>query len=358
MALEAGQAPQAAAHLLAQAQPAFEALGERLREHPPQSILTLARGSSDHAALFTGYLVMARLGRLVTSLPMSLVTLHHARIACDGLLALAFSQSGQSPDLVEPLREFASRGARTVAFVNDAHSPLAQAAQSVFALQAGPETSVAATKTCICQLVAGAALVASWEASPRPAAHAGAGRAGGTGSDRSVAQAFWPALLRLPETLEHAAGLDWSPAIEVLREARQLYVIGRGTGWPVAMEMALKLKELCGVQAEAFSGAEVQHGPIAIVEEGFTLLVLAPRGPAQAGLLELAARLRERGASVLLAAPPGTPGAQLPIAPTADPELDPIGALQSFYVMVEALARARGLDPDSPRHLSKVTRTR
>jgi glucosamine--fructose-6-phosphate aminotransferase (isomerizing) len=124
------------------------------------------------------------------------------------------------------------------------------------------------------------------------------------------------------------------------------------------MEMALKLKELCGVQAEAFSGAEVQHGPIALVEEGFTLLVLAPRGPAQAGLLELAARLRERGASVLLAAPPGTPGAQLPIAPTADPELDPIGTLQSFYVMVEALARARGLDPDSPRHLSKVTRTR
>jgi glucosamine--fructose-6-phosphate aminotransferase (isomerizing) len=348
MAREARQAPQAVARLLAHAALLFEELGQGLRAQPPQSILTLARGSSDHAALYTGYLVMARMGRLVTSLPMSLVTLHRARIACDGLLALAFSQSGQSPDLVEPLREFAARGARTVAFVNDAQSPLAQAAQRVFALQAGPETSVAATKSCISQLVAGAAFVASWEAVTTSDA----------GSDRSPGSTLWQALHHLPQSLEQAAGLDWSPAIGVLREARQLYVIGRATGWPVAMEMALKLKELCGVQAEAFSGAEVQHGPIALVEEGFTLLVLAPRGPAQAGLLELAARLRERGASVLLAAPPGTPGAQLPIAPTADPELDPIGALQSFYVMVEALARARGLDPDSPRHLSKVTRTR
>lgn len=348
MATEAAEAPHAVARLLAHATPAFEELGAQLRTHPPQAILTLARGSSDHAALHTGYLVMARLGRLVTSLPMSLVTLYRARIACDGLLALAFSQSGQSPDLVEPLREFALRGARTVAFVNDAHSPLAHAAQRVFALQAGPETSVAATKSCICQLVAGAAVVAHWEASPT--AH--------TGTGNLASPTLRQALLALPEALEQAAGLDWSPALGVLREARQLYVIGRGTGWPVAMEMALKLKELCGMQAEAFSGAEVQHGPIALVEEGFTVLVLAPRGPAQAGLLELAQRLRERGASVLLAAPAGTPGTQLPIAAAGDAELDPVSALQSFYGMVEALARARGLDPDSPRHLSKVTRTR
>ena len=351
MAQEAGQAPQAVQRLLAHAAPLLLELGARLRAQPPRSVLTLARGSSDHAALHTGYLVMARLGRLVTSLPMSLVTLHRARIDCDGLLALAFSQSGQSPDLVEPLREFASRGARTVAFVNDAHSPLAQAAQHLLALQAGPETSVAATKSCICQLVAGAALVASWEDGATAAAAP-------DGTGRAPASALWPALQALPGALEQAACLDWSAALDVLHRARQLYVIGRGTGWPVAMEMALKLKELCGVQAEAFSGAEVQHGPIALVEEGFTVLVLAPHGPAQAQLLELATRLRERGAGVLVAAPPGTPGAQLPIAPAQAPELDPVSALQSFYVMVEALARARGLDPDSPPHLSKVTRTR
>ena len=340
MAIEARQAPQAVAHLLGQARPAFEALGTELGRHPPSSILTLARGSSDHAALYTGYLVMARLGRLVTSLPMSLVTLHRARIACDGLLALAFSQSGQSPDLVEPLREFATRGARTVAFVNVATSPLAQAARHVFDLHAGPETSVAATKSCLCQLAAGAALVAHWE---RQEGHPAA---------------LVRPLVDLPDALERAAAQDWHAALGSLLEARQLYVIGRGTGWPVAMEMALKLKEVCGVQAEAFSGAEVEHGPISLVEEGFAVLVLAPDGPAQAGLLDLAGRLRERGAQVLLAAPATRPGAQLPIVPTGEPDLDPLSALQSFYGMVEALAVARGLDPDRPRHLSKVTRTR
>ncbi len=123
------------------------------------------------------------------------------------------------------------------------------------------------------------------------------------------------------------------------------------------MESALKFKETCGIQAEAFSGAEVKHGPMALVEEGYPLLVFAPRGPAQAGLLQLAEEMRRRGARVLLAAPAGTPGSELPLVPTMAEDLDPISAVQSFYPMVEALARARGLDPDQPRHLAKVTRT-
>jgi glucosamine--fructose-6-phosphate aminotransferase (isomerizing) len=123
------------------------------------------------------------------------------------------------------------------------------------------------------------------------------------------------------------------------------------------MEAALKFKETCGIQAEAFSGAEVKHGPMALVEEGYPLLVFAPRGPAQAGLIALAAEMRARGARVLLAAPVGTPGAELSLATTAHEALDPIAAIQSFYPMVEALAQARGMDPDQPRHLAKVTRT-
>jgi len=137
-----------------------------------------------------------------------------------------------------------------------------------------------------------------------------------------------------------------------------LFVIGRGTGLPVAMEAALKFKETCGIQAEAFSGAEVKHGPMALIDEGYPLLVFAPRGPAQAGLLSLAEEMRGRGAKVLLAAPAGTSGASLPIIETASVELDPISVIQSFYPMVEALAVARGLNPDQPRHLAKVTRTR
>ena len=142
-----------------------------------------------------------------------------------------------------------------------------------------------------------------------------------------------------------------------MRHADRLFVIGRGTGLPVAMEAALKFKETCAIQAEAFSGAEVKHGPMALIDEGYPLLVFAPRGPAQAGLLALAEEMRGRGAQVLLAAPAGTPGATLPIIETASVELDPISAIQSFYPMVEALAQARGFDPDRPRHLAKVTRT-
>jgi glucosamine--fructose-6-phosphate aminotransferase (isomerizing) len=140
-------------------------------------------------------------------------------------------------------------------------------------------------------------------------------------------------------------------------DADRLLVIGRGLGLPVALEAALKFKETCAIQAEAFSGAEVQHGPMALIEEGYPVLVFAPRGPAQPGLLALADTMRSRGARVLLAAPAGTPRTSLPIAETALAELDPISMLQSFYPMVEALSRSRGLDPDQPRHLNKVTRT-
>ena len=154
-----------------------------------------------------------------------------------------------------------------------------------------------------------------------------------------------------------AWALDWSPAVEALQDAQRLDVIGRGTGLAVAMEAALKFKEVCGIHAEGYSGAEVQHGPMALVEAGFPMLVLAPRGPAQPGLLQLAAQMGARGARVLLAAPPGTPGAVLPLACAAHEDLDPIAVAQSLYRMVEALAQARGLDPDRPRHLAKVTCT-
>lgn len=336
MRSEALEAPAVAARLLAAEHAAHAALGAALRATPPSSLLTVARGSSDHAAHYMAYLVMARLGRVVASLPMSVVTLYHSKLVCDGLAAFAFSQSGQSPDLVAPMQQLGAQGALTVAFVNDAASPLARATRHVMPLHAGPEGSVAATKSYIAQLVAGASLVAAWQ------------------QDR----AFADTLAALPAALERAAAQDWSAALDALATAERLYVVARGTGLPIAMEVALKFKEVCGIQAEAYSGAELQHGPVALVEPGFAVLVLAPPGPAQPGLLALADELRGRGARVLLAAPAGTPGAQLPVVQSGHADLDPISVVQSFYPMVEALARARGLDPDRPRHLSKVTRTR
>jgi len=335
MLAEARQAPQAVADQLAHNADEYRAFGALLRQQNPSAVLTVARGSSDHAAHFLAYLVMARMGRLVTSLPMSLITLYQSQIACKGLVSLAFSQSGQSPDLVAPTRFFSEGGAVTAAFVNKADSPLAQAAQWVFPLHAGIEGSVAATKSYIAQLVAGARVVAAWQGDAE----------------------LQSALSALPNDLARAAQMDWSVGLEVLQGVDRLFVIGRGTGMPVALEAALKFKETCGIQAEAFSSAEVKHGPMALIEEGYPLLVFAPRGPAQAGLLALAEEMRLRGAKVLLAAPAGTPGTNLPIVETASSDLDPISLIQSFYPLVEALARARGRNPDEPRFLAKVTKT-
>lgn len=335
MLQEAREAPAAVARLLAHDSSAYADFGARLRNVPPASLLTVARGSSDHAAHYAAYLIMARLGRLVTSLPMSLVTLYQSQIQCKGLAALGFSQSGQSPDLAVPMGYFRAGGAVTAAFVNDVRSPLAQSCEWVFGLHAGAEESVAATKSFIAQLVAGARLVAAWQ------------------DDFKLGIA----LSQLPDALQRAAGADWGLAVERLRDCDRLFVIGRGLGLPVALEAALKFKETCAIQAEAFSGAEVRHGPMALIGEGYPLLVFAPRGPAQAGLLDLAADMRSRGARVLLAAPEGTPQADLPLVTTGASELDAIAAVQSFYPMVEALARARGFDPDRPPHLNKVTRT-
>ena len=335
MLIEAREAPAAVARQFAENEQAYRDFGALLRASDPASLLTVARGSSDNAAHFMAYLIMARLGRLVTSLPMSLITLYQSQIRCKSLVSMAFSQSGQSPDLVAPMQFFTAGGATTAAFVNDPESPLAKAAQWVFPLHAGAEKSVAATKSFIAQLVAGANVVAAWQ------------------NDAALRMA----LQNLPDALSRAVVADWSAGVEILKDADRLFVIGRGTGLAVAMEAALKFKETCAIQAEAFSGAEVEHGPMALIGQDYPLLVFAPRGPAQAGLLAFAEKMRARGARLLLAAPAGTPGCNLPLIECAHVELDSISVIQSFYPMVEALARARGFDPDRPRHLAKVTRT-
>ena len=341
MRAEALEGPATVRRLLASDTEPLQRLAHSLVQQPPSSLLTVARGTSDHAAQYGAYLIMARLGVPVTSLPMSLLTLYQSPMRTQGVVSLAFSQSGRSPDLVTPTRMLRDAGARTVAFVNVAQSPLAQAAEWVFDLQAGPEKSVAATKSCLAQLVSGARLVAHWLAAQQSTPGCALGQA----------------LHALPDALERATTMDWSAALEVLTQVDRLYVIGRGPSLAVAQEAALKLKETCGLQAEAFSSAEVRHGPMALAESGYPVLVLACPGPAQADALQLAAEWRARGVRVLLAAPAGTPGVDLPMARAPHEDLAPIVALQSHYLMAEALALARGRDPDTPPWLSKVTLT-
>jgi glucosamine--fructose-6-phosphate aminotransferase (isomerizing) len=311
-------------------------LGRRLRSTNFNTALTVARGSSDHAAGYCAYLIMARLGRIVASLPMSLVTLYKSPLVTRDTLTIAISQSGQSPDVVEPIRYFRDGGATTVALVNDIDSPLAQAAEWAIPLHAGKEVSVAATKSFITSLVAGARLVAQWQNDPE----------------------LTEGLAALPDALAIAARADWSAAIEVLAPARNIMVVGRGISFPIALESALKFKETSALQAEAFSGAEIKHGPMALIEDGYPLLIFATRGPTQAGLVQLATEMRGRGANVLLAAPVDVAERDLTLPVAATPDLDPIVAVQAFYVMAAQLAEARGMDPDRPRHLSKVTKTK
>jgi glucosamine--fructose-6-phosphate aminotransferase (isomerizing) len=335
MLQEARSAGDCVAAQLAEDGARYQELGHRLRSTNFSSAVTIARGSSDHACGYLAYLIMSRLGRLVTSLPMSLVTLAKAPLLTDRTLALSISQSGQSPDVVQPIRYFRDGGATTVALVNDSASPLAQAAEWALPLHAGREQSVAATKSFITSLVAGARLVAEWE------------------NDTELRDG----ILALPDALRAASQADWSSAIDVLAPARSIMVVGRGISFPIALEAALKCKETSALQAEAFSGAEIKHGPMALIDDGYPLLIFATRGPAQASLLALAAEMRGRGARVLLAAPGDVAERDLTLPVAATPDLDPILAIQAFYVMAAHLARARGMDPDRPRHLSKVTKT-
>ena len=335
MLAETRAAPSAVRNLLDTSGAAIVALAGEMRGASLRAVLTVARGSSDHAASYFAYLLLTRLGVLATSIPPSAITVHNAPIDATGCAAIAFSQSGQSPDLTAAMKGLRERGGLTAAFVNDVASPLAQGVAHCIDLAAGPETSIAATKSFIAQMVGGAQLVAAWTRD----------------------QALLDAIDALPETLDRALRADWSAAIAPLVDADRLLVIARGASLAVAAEMALKFKEVCGIQAEAFSVAEVQHGPMALIDPGYRLLVLAPRGPEQAEVLAFASDMRRHGAQVLLAAPDDVSGAQLQIVAAKHSVLDAASAAQSFYVMVEALARARGLDPDQPPRLKKVTLT-
>jgi len=335
MLKEAVSASECVALQLSQDVERYAELGRKLRSTNFHSAVTVARGSSDHASAYLAYLIMSRMGRLVTSLPMSLITLYKSPLVTRDTLAIAISQSGQSPDVVEPIRYFRDGGATTVALVNDTTSPLAQTAEWTMPLHAGKEQSVAATKSYITSVVAGARLVAEWQNDPE----------------------LKDGLKALPEALAKAARADWSAALDVLAPARNIMVVGRGISFPIALESALKLKETSALQAEAFSGAEIKHGPMALIEDGYPLVIFATRGPTQAGLVQLATEMRGRGARVLLAAPDDIAERDLTLPVAATPDLDPIAAIQAFYVMAAHLSNARGLDPDRPRHLSKVTKT-
>jgi glutamine---fructose-6-phosphate transaminase (isomerizing) len=309
-------------------------IGEALRRLAPRAVVTCARGSSDHAATYAKYLLETRCGVLTSSGAPSVSSVYSARPDLAGALCLAISQSGRSPDLLAAADAARAAGALVVALVNDEHSLLAARADHVIPLRAGTESSVAATKSHIASLAAILHLVAEWR------------------GDAELGKA----LANLPVGLEDAWRLDWQPAVARLKDARNLFVLGRGLGLCVAQEAALKLKETCGLHAEGLSAAELQHGPMALVQAGFPVLMFTQDDETLASNAALAALLVQNGAALITAGLDAPGALELPSV-AAHPVVQPMLLIQSFYRMAEALSRARGLDPDRPPNLSKITET-
>jgi glucosamine--fructose-6-phosphate aminotransferase (isomerizing) len=336
MRLEAGESGEAVSRFLTANAAALETLATHLRNNPPAVVVTCARGSSDHAATYGKYLIETLIGIPVASAAPSVTSVYATEFRQTGALVIAISQSGRSPDLLATAQRYKDAGAYLVVLVNDESSPLAQMADTLLPLNAGPEKSVAATKSFITSLAGLAALVAHW-----------------SGDQRLLGS-----IATLPVTLDMAFELDWSPLVATLREARNLFIIGRGYGLSIAQEAALKLKETCGLHAEGYSSAEVRHGPMAIIDEGFPVLAFATSDEAGHDVRKAAGEFAERGANVLLADAGSQGGAStLPVI-AGHPVLEPLLMIQSFYGAAEALARSRGFDPDQPPFLRKVTETR
>jgi len=334
MYVEASQAAQAVRDQLFANAEDMERLGERLRLFAPRAVVTCARGSSDHAATFAKYLIETRLGVLTSSAAPSVSSVYDTRPDLANAVCLAISQSGASPDLLAAVGKAREAGALVIALVNAKDSPLARLADHLVPLCAGVERSVAATKSFIASLAATVHLVSCWA------------------EDRELSEA----LRKAPKHLEKAWSLDWRAAVERLRSATDLFVVGRGIGLGVAQEAALKLKETCGLHAEAVSAAELRHGPMALVRAGFPVLVFSQNDEARAGIETLAAELIAREADVMTAGSRCQGALHLPWEP-AHPVIEPMLIAQTFYRMANALSLARGLDPDHPPNLSKVTET-
>lgn len=335
MAREVAEIPQAAARFLDQSRQAVLDAAAALRRKDPDLIVTVARGSSDHAATYLKYAFELEAGIPVASVGPSIASIYRRPLRLGKAACIGISQSGRSPDGVEMMRASGQGGALSIAITNFEDSAMAQVSAHCLPLRAGDEKSVAATKTFICSVLAGLSLLAEWAGD----------------------QALQDALSALPEALSQAVELDWSPLSARLARANSAFVLGRGPGFAIASESALKFKETCGIHAEAYSAAEVLHGPAAIVQSNFPVLALGIEDAALPQLKSTAERLAAQGADVFVTGTEVAGATTLPSVQGLHPLLAPLVMQAGFYAFIEGLARRRGFDPDTPPHLRKVTET-
>ncbi|MGJ4943983.1 SIS domain-containing protein [Bradyrhizobium sp. HKCCYLS1011] len=333
---EIGEAGDAVARQLGHNVERLAELGAWMRALDPPLVATIARGSSDCCALYLKYLVEIASGIPCASIGPSIATLYRTPMRLGGCVSVAISQSGRSPDIVDMQRAARRGGALAVALVNDVASPLAEEAEVLLPLCAGAEHSVAATKSMVAGLVAGASLVAAWR------------------EDQQLADA----LSGLPDVLRGQTAAPPTEMLEQLANARSAFVLGRGATLAIAAEAALKLKETCAIHAEAYSAAEVLHGPAEVVDSGFPVIAFLPSDAARQGMLPTLAMLADAGATVIAIEAGGTDDAhRLATAKVEATLLEPVVMIHRFYRLTEALALRLGRDPDRPRNLRKVTET-
>ena len=335
MARETLEAPEVVAQLMRRNGAALGELRRLYAARKPSHIVTVARGSSDQAAGYFKYLVEILLGIPCASVGASIVSIYDRSLALRDCIVVAISQSGSAPDLLAYAAEVKRAGVPLVVITNHGDSGLARAADVCIDLGAGPELSVAATKTFIASAAMVARIAAEWAELPDLVA----------------------ASERLPSALEVASTLRWEAFEEGMIAAKSLFVLGRGPSLPIANEIALKLKETSQLHAEAFSAAEVVHGPMELVEPGFPVLLLSPSDAASVTNQMTANRLQSAGARLYCVSKDSRLPNHLDFQPAHHVLLDPISIIQTFYGAAERISRARGRDPDRPRLLSKVTKT-
>ncbi len=327
--------PAAVARLLDNGGPEVRKASAALGMADPAFLVTVARGSSDHVATYLKYATELLTGRPVASVGPSIASVYGRTLKLADAACIGVSQSGQSPDIVAVAKMAREAGALGIALTNDPKSPLAVESGHTLALHAGPELSVAATKTFVNSAVCGLWLLAEWA------------------EDRALTEAIHG----LPPLLEKAVALDWEAPRAALAEDGSLFCLGRGPAYALACEAALKFKETCQIHAEAYSSAEVLHGPVSIVDPGFPVIALCAADEAETPLVQVADKVAEKGAQVFVTSDRAKVAQTLPVVRTGHPLTDPITLIASFYAMVEKVAVARGIDPDAPRHLNKVTET-
>jgi glucosamine--fructose-6-phosphate aminotransferase (isomerizing) len=335
MRAEIDEIPQAAARLIGGSKQMLARIDEAVRVQAPRFLATIARGSSDHAAGFLKYAVELESGLPVASIGPSVASIYQRQMRMAHSVTLAISQSGKSPDIVAMAQNVRRGGSLVIALTNAAGSPLAAAANVTLDLLAGPEVSVAATKTFVNSAIGGLLILA----------------------ESTESAALRRALAGLPEKLAEAVALDWSELHQALDGKSSLYILGRGPSLPIAGEAALKFKETCGLHAEAFSAAEVMHGPVSIVGKGFPVLALCAGDASEEHVAAVADQLAGQGASVFALTDKVSAARTLPRVRTGHGLTDALVQIATFYGFVEAQSRRLGLDPDHPRHLRKVTET-